>query len=314
MKNMILIFFLLCALFSFEACTQQKTETGPADPGSGSADTGEGRSVEGMDGERLYSSWDEVPENDYGQQTMTVNHNGQTIWGIAYIPQTNTDKYPLVICSHGLGGDYSSCLEYAELFASHGIAVYCFDFRGGGGSHSDGKITEMSLITEAEDILTIIDTAKSWDFVDPEHIVLLGKSQGGAVSAIAAARNTEDVNGLILCFPALLVHDAIHEQFDSLDEVPDRFFFKWVFVGRPYAADVWDYDIYSEIGNYSKPVLLLHGEKDKAVPVSYSDRAAEIYREVSYYIIKGAGHGFEGEETETANTYILGYLQDIGIL
>ena len=47
----------------------------------------------------------------------------------------------------------------------------------------------------------------------------------------------------------LLVHDAVHEQFDTLDEVPDTFYFNWINAGRPYAADVWDYDVYSEIGN-----------------------------------------------------------------
>ena len=112
-----------------------------------------------------YSSWDDVPMNTYREETITADYNGQTIWGVAYIPETDDEKYPLVICSHGLGGDYTSCLEYAELMASHGLAAYCFDFRGGGGSRSDGKMTEMSLITEATDVGTVLQAAKGWDFV-----------------------------------------------------------------------------------------------------------------------------------------------------
>lgn len=261
-----------------------------------------------------YISWEDMPMNEYGEETITVDYNGQTIWGVAFIPELNTDKYPLVICSHGLGGSYTSCMEYAELMASHGLATYCFDFRGGGGSHSDGNTTEMSLITEATDIQTVIAAAKQWDFVDPDKIILLGESQGGAASAIAAARSTDDVNGLILCYPALLVHDAVHERFDSLDEVPDTYYFNWITAGRPYAADVWDYDVYSEIGNYQKPVLLMHGDRDGVVPISYAKRAAEVYPDVEYYVISGGGHGFYGNALDDAFSHIFEYLQKIDIL
>lgn len=255
------------------------------------------------------TSWDDVPVNKYREETITVDYNGQTICGVAFIPELNREKYPLVICSHGLGGSYTSCMEYAELMASHGLATYCFDFRGGGGTRSDGKTTEMLLITEAADIQTIIAAAKQWDFVDPDMIILLGESQGGAASAIAAARAVDDVNGLILCYPALLVHDAVHEQFNSLDEVPDTFYFNWINAERPYAADVWDYDVYSEIGNYEKPVLLMHGDRDGIVPISYAEHAAEVYPDVDYYVISGGGHGFYGNSLDDAFSHIFEYLK-----
>ena len=91
-----------------------------------------------------------------------------------------------MICSHGLGGSYHSNLEYAEQFAQHGIAAYCFDFRGGGGSRSEGSTTEMSVMTEVSDLETVLEAAKEWEFVDHEKIVLFGTSQGGIVSAITA--------------------------------------------------------------------------------------------------------------------------------
>ena len=102
--------------------------------------------LEQVDSRNEYTSWEDMPVNEYGEETITVDYNGQTIWGVAFIPELDREKYPLVICSHGLGGSYTSCMEYAELLASHGLATYCFDFRGGGGTHSDGKTTEMSLI------------------------------------------------------------------------------------------------------------------------------------------------------------------------
>ena len=314
-RKMISAACLLALVFVLSACGSKETVASGIAPSEASAFEDESdskankREKTGESQIMLYTSWDEVPENDYRQETITVDYNGQKIWGVAYIPDLDRETYPLVICSHGLGGSYTSCMEYAELLASHGFATYCFDFRGGGGSRSDGKMTEMSLITEATDILTIIEDAKEWSFVDPDRIILLGESQGGAASAIAAARNTEDVNGLILCYPALLVHDAVHEYFDSLDEVPDSYFFEWLTVGRPYAADVWDYDVYAEIGYYAKPVLLMHGDRDGIVPISYAEKAAEVYPDAEYHVIHRGGHGFYGSALDEAERYILLYLQ-----
>ena len=97
-----------------------------------------------------------LPTYEYMQQEIEVYNNGQKIYGIAYIPDTGTKKVPLVICAHGLGGSYRSNIAYAKQLALHGIAAYCFDFRGGGGSRSDGDTTEMSIMTEVSDLEAIL--------------------------------------------------------------------------------------------------------------------------------------------------------------
>lgn len=252
-----------------------------------------------------------LPTYGYRQQEIELENQGQRIYGVAYIPDTEENQVPLVICAHGLGGSYRSNAAYAEQLASHGIAAYCFDFRGGGGSRSDGDTTEMSVMTEVSDLEVIMEAASEWDFVDENKIVLLGTSQGGITSAIAAARHTDKISGLVLMYPAFLVSDAIHEQFDSLEDVPDSFYFNWITAGRIYAEDMWDYDVYEEIGNYTEKVLLMHGTSDGIVPISYSDRAAEVYEDVEYYMLDGAGHGFNGGAFDEAVKHIFDYLQEI---
>lgn len=96
--------------------------------------------------------------------------------------------------------------------------------------------------------------------------------------------------------------------------IDNTYYFNWITAGRPYAADVWDYDVYSEIGNYTKPVLLMHGDRDGIVPTSYAEHAAEVYPDVEYYVIRGGGHGFYGNALEDAFSHILEYLQKIAIL
>lgn len=255
-----------------------------------------------------------LPTYTYRQQEIELDNQGQRIYGIAYIPDTENERVSLVICAHGLGGSYHTNMAYAEQLASHGIAAYCFDFRGGGGTMSDGDTTEMSVMTEVADLEIILGAAAGWDFVDTDKMVLLGTSQGGITSAIAAARHTDEVSGLVLMYPAFLVSDAIHEQFNSLEEVPDTFRFNWITAGWSYAEDMWDYDVYAEIGNYTEKVLLMHGNMDGIVPISYSERAAEVYENADYFVIDGAGHGFSGSAFEEAVRYIFDYLQEIGLI
>lgn len=160
----------------------------------------------------------------------------------------------------------------------------------------------------------VVEEASEWDFVDENKIVLLGTSQGGIASAIAAARHTDRIYGLVLLYPAFLVSDAVHEQFDSLEDVSDSFRFNWITAGRPYVEDMWDYDVYEEIGNYTEKVLLMHGTEDDIVPISYSNRAVEVYKDVEYYVIDGAGHGFSGSAFDEAVSYLFDYLQKTGII
>lgn len=250
----------------------------------------------------------------YREETIITDRNGKRIWGVALVPELGQERYPLVICSHGLGGSYTSYLEYGKYFASMGIAAYCFDFCGGGGKKSDGKNTDMSLMTEVADLMTVINAAKEWSFVDPGNVILLGGSQGGAASAIAAARMPEDINGLILLYPAFHIPEVVRGMFASKEELPENYFFFMMTLGKPYAADVWDYDVYSEIVKYKKPVLLIHGDMDVIVPIAYSQRAVSVYDDVRYRVIKGAGHGFYGDEFEEAKVYISEYMQELGYI
>lgn len=71
---------------------------------------------------------------------------------------------------------------------------------------------------------------------------------------------------------------------------------------------------YGEIGNYAKPVLLMHGDRDGIVPISYAERAAEVYPNVDYYVIGGGGHGFYGNSLEDAFLHIFEYLKKIDVL
>lgn len=242
-------------------------------------------------------------------------NNGQKIYGIAYVPEI-TEKVPLVIFAHELCNTHAAGTEYAKRLASNGIAVYTFDFRGGSyDSRSDGETTSMSVMSEASDLEAVIAEAKTWDFVDAGKVALLGGSQGGMAAAVAAERNLEDVKGLMLLYPAFVIQDNLYRQFSSLDSVPEQFkLLDRIMVGKNFASDVWDYDLFGRMKSYTRPVLLMHGDEDSVVDVSYAKKAAECYPDVRLHIIKGADHSFVGSDFDLVMDYILDYLAECGIL
>lgn len=247
---------------------------------------------------------------EYETQEFYVQHKENQIYGLLYIPKDAGKKMPTVIFSHGFGGNYQVGTPYAEELAKDGYVVYCFDFCGGSlGSRSDGSTLEMSLFTEQADLESVIQKIQEQPFVDTHNLFLMGTSMGGAVSAITAAAHEEEIQGAILLYPAFVMVDDIQERFhNNTGEIPDSFYHLWMTVGRVFAEDVMDYDIYEAISEYSKDVLLIHGDADDIVPLSSSKKVIEVYPSARLEVLQGAGHGFSGKDAGKAIAWILEYL------
>ena len=70
---------------------------------------------------------------------------------------------------------------------------------------SDGKTTDMSVLTEVSDLCTVIEYAKGLEYTDSTNILLMGCSQGGFVSALTAAKLRDEIRKLVLFYPAFCI-------------------------------------------------------------------------------------------------------------
>ncbi len=250
---------------------------------------------------------------NYRTEEIWCLNGEKQIYGIAYIP-SGEDSFPLIVFSHELGNDHESGIRYAERLAEAGYAAYVFDFCGGtvGGNKSDGSNKEMSVLTEASDLEAVLESAKTWDFVDPDKIVLLGGSMGGLVTTVVGSRHQEEIAGMILMYPALSAKaDSGAERYGSEDDVPEdvSLFGGWIHVGKNYITDLWKVDFNQLLSTYEGHLLLLHGDKDSTVPISWSEDAKELIPDCEFHVIKNGGHEFFGQPFEDAMSYILPYLE-----
>lgn len=224
--------------------------------------------------------------------------DGKVIRGKLYYPQ-DKDRFPLVIFSHGFGSSYAELEHHAVEFTDAGIGCLFFDFCGGGyASTSDGEFEDMTVLTEKEDLLTVLDEAKKIPEAADGQIFLAGESQGGFVSAMVAKEAGQEIMGLILWYPAFVIPDDSRKRMKAGGHAAEFVFERHL--GADYNKVAAEIDIDDVIRGYTGPVLILHGDRDDVVPLSYSKHAEELYRDAKLIVINGAGHGFDGDDSKQA--------------
>ena len=169
----------------------------------------------------------------------------------------------------------------------------------------------MSVLTEANDLNDVMDALMRRDDVDRSRVCLFGRSQGGFVSAYVAAHRPQDVKALVMFFPAFVIHDDARARADDDGGFPESSMVMGVPIGRVYGEDALKFDIYDVMGAYEGKVLIVHGDADEIVPLSYSQRAVSCYADAELVVLPGQGHGFREGGNPEAGEIAVRFLSDV---
>ena len=234
---------------------------------------------------------------------------GKSIYGIISEPTVNKEKHGIAILCHGFNGTLNFGLGCFKMLNELGYAAYSFDFPYGSvRSKTDNDTQKMTVTGEKEALETIVRYFRAQKDIDPQNIILIGESQGGLVSALVAAEMPNEINKLVLCYPAFSIPDEWWKRYPRIEDIPDVPE-KWgVKLSKEYVIDALSLNVFGTIGKYTGPVLIMHGTNDKVVPIEYSERAEKIYKDVTLKKIEGAGHGFKPAEKEVADKYMWEFL------
>lgn len=242
------------------------------------------------------------------EESFACQREGLTIRGTVFRP--NETAVPVAVVSHSFMAKQDSVRKYALEIANLGYATFTFDFCGGslGDNQSDGETTSMSVLSEVRDLEAVMAFAKAQPYTDENRVMLVGCSQGGFVSALAAAQHPSEVGRLILFYPALCIPDdarsgqMMFARFDPAD-IPETVDCGPMKLGRCYVADVLNMDPFELIKPFRGRVLLLHGTGDTLVKADYSKQAYQAYldscpegmepdQRARLYLIENGAHGF----------------------
>jgi len=202
---------------------------------------------------------------------------------------------PGVVLFHGFTGSRTEShglfVKCSRALAQAGVASLRFDFYGSG--ESDGEFREMTLRGEIADGRAALAFLRAQTGIDPERVGLLGLSLGGAVAAALAL----SVQAKAVVLWSAVAHTArLRELFkQSAKKIPGKpgaVEFDACEISSRLIEDVLKVEPIRHLARYKGPTLIVHPEKDEAIPVSHArdffQAAGADVKELA--IIAGADH------------------------
>ena len=168
----------------------------------------------------------------------------------------------VILFCHGNAGNISHRLESIQVFHRLGLEVFIFDYRGYG--ESQGRPSEQG---------TYEDVKVAWQYLtqernmQPERIILFGRSIGGAIASNIACEHRPGAVMLESTFTSMpnLAADIYH-----LPLV--RHFTHFKYNTEEYIQEV------------DSPILIIHSRDDDIVPFSHGHRLFEISSEPKRFL------------------------------
>lgn len=245
-----------------------------------------------------------VWEDNPNVEMFTVEENGIVLYGRCFHP----DKDPkgihgAVLITHEFASNMASPSRYAITFASLGYHAFVFDFTGSAGTKSFGREDiHASILTDKEEMNMIYQYVKQQDYVDLDHIIFAGCSQGGLTAGLLAADYKDEVEAVIMYYPAICAPDYLRRgymmgvSFDP-DNMPEYIeMYRGTGIGRKYVEDVISLEPWKELTAFENPVLICHGTGDTIADISYSREAVKRYKDCTLLEIQSGEHIFKKPE------------------
>ena len=153
---------------------------------------------------------------------------------------------PVLIYFHGNAGNLGFRAEKVRAYVDAGIGVLMITWRY--NAESGGKPSEAALVMDARAALAFVREAGVAD----KQVVLYGESLGSGLAVALAAEN--HVGAVVLEAP-----------YTSIPEVAQHHYWyvpaKWLVRDR--------FDSLAHIGEVSAPIMIVHGARDRVIPVKF---------------------------------------------
>ncbi len=213
------------------------------------------------------------------------------------------DKGPLCILIHGFTGNMEEdhLIAVQKALNDAGVFVLRTEMYGHGGS--DGEFKDHTLYKWLTNALSVVHYARSQSFVT--ELFICGHSQGGLLTMMIAGMCADYFKAVIPLSPAWMIPELCRRGsmlgtgFDA-KHIPDKIVSEEWELSGDYIRVAQSIFVEAQITGYNGPVLIVHGDRDETVSISYSEKAAGLYQNASLVTIQGGDHCFTGSEAELA--------------
>ena len=220
-----------------------------------------------------------------GEEPVTIENEGDSIYGVWSTPDAAEDEVPAVLLLHGFTGMreegtvfdadgnelYTMYGHTADALADAGIASLRIDFRGSGESVDQMGFEKTTFSGQISDAQAAVDWLEAQDGIGP--IGVLGLSQGGLVASITAASN-DAVESLVLwsavanpvdTYKTVLGADAVAA---GLGQPATDATLPWgavVTLEQPFYEELYTTDPVAAVSHFDGPLQVIVGSGDTVV-------------------------------------------------
>ncbi len=213
--------------------------------------------------------WADPPSDCNVQDVALYTANGTQIHARWY--PCRDAKGAVLVC-HSRAGNLSLAVPPHTIRSWHeqiGVSVLVFDYPGYG--YSQGRPSEAGYYDAAA---AAYDWLTEVQRISPERLLILGRSLGTGVAVELASRRPHQA--LVLISPFTSIPDVVHSYCSAL---PARTFMHNRF------------DSLARIRQCSRPLLIIHGTRDRVVPMRLGKRLfAAACAPKRFVRVEGAGH------------------------
>lgn len=256
----------------------------------------------------------------YTRYRVTYRVGPVTVSGILLVP-TGRGPFPGVVLNHGyfpVSTYYSGqgLPREQDRLAREGYVVLHTDYRGHAGSSEVSALERELRLGYARDSIAAVSALKQEDAVDPDRVVMLGRSMGGGVTYNALVTAPGIVRAAVVYAPV---------SSDFVDNLR-----RWTIPGRSdvvrelYAehGSPEDAPFYAGIsprahfGRITEPMLIHHGTNDEQCPIAWTRETQQLLTAAgvrsTLQVYEGERHTFSGQWERSMQRTLAFFEQHLG--
>jgi fermentation-respiration switch protein FrsA (DUF1100 family) len=290
-----------------------------------------------------------------GDEAVVIPAPGFNLGATMTRPANTAGRLPAVILTGGAGSDDRDGTSYgvpilanlAGAISRAGFVAVRYDKRGYG--QSGGRRESATIGDVADDLRAIVKWLNDRKDIDPKRIAVLGHGEGAWVALLAAARDKRIAGVVSIDAPSTSGAElALEQQQHALDRLKaspaeraqkielQKKIQAAVLSGKgwegvppelrkqvdtPWTQSVLSFNPASVIEDVRQPILFVHAELDRQIPVSHVERLVDLARKesksksVEVVTIRGVNHllvpAVTGEPDEYASLSDLNVSKDV---
>lgn len=210
-------------------------------------------------------------------KTLTLKHNNKDLPISIWTPNDQTFTHTVVLV-HGWSGRGSQLGAFAEPLVKQGARVIAFDAPGHGDA--PGRISGLPWIAQA-----FSQVADSFGPID----AVIAHSLGTAATSLAIAQGTK-VKRAVYLAPPVSPHQYLNRAATMLGFSPDVEDRARARIEARFQFQMADADAAVLASKVTLPLLIIHDQDDKDVPISEGRSLAALFKQAQLIETHGFGH------------------------